>query len=370
MNIFAKSAKAAALSGALLCPAAALAEGDVQGYWAGGYVDGQGGEIQFEMTVIEGYGLLKYDTSNWGALGFAICEYIFALEGGQPGKLTRNSGAGTGDCLETPAFTISRPGQDGVTLVFANPEIALEAVELAGILRPFAPTEAHAPVAGLDVLGAAPGMSFEEIDAVLTEKGYARHEVSGAVLEYDGFTIEHKAWGRTPDESDTPTDWVYATFTAKKDWAAEETPVATNVGREWDIPESEGISGATMVDTLAKKYGARSNSINEDRMYDRAGQVMLDTLSCPDGAHQPINANYALRSESGEEQVYVTCGPIVKAYVGTDSSTGRAISLKLRVTDPDPIWADFWSTWSHTEGARIKSIHDGVTGATGAAPEL
>ena len=97
---------------------------------------------------------------------------------------------------------------------------------------------------------------------------------------------------------------------------------------------------------------------------------MLDTLSCPEGAHQPINANYALRSESGEELVYVTCGPIVRAYVGMDASTGRAISLKLRVTDPDPIWADFWSTWSHTEGARIKSIYDGVAGATGAAPEL
>lgn len=370
MDILVKFARIGLTSLTLLCPVAALADSDVQGYWAGGYIDGQGGEIQFEMTVIDGYGLLKYDTSNWGALGFAICEYVFALEGGQPGKLTRNSGAGTGECLETPAFTVSRPGPDGVPLVFASDEIALDTVELAGILRSLDPTEAHAPVAGLDVLGAAPGMSFDEIDAILTEKGYVRHEAGDTVLEYDGFTIGHRAWGRSPDESDTPTDWVYATFTAAKDWAPDETPVATHVGREWDIPESEGISGATMVDTLAKKYGPRSNDISEDRMYDRAGQIMLDTLSCPEGAHQPINANYALRSESGEEQVHVTCGPIVRAYVGTDSSSGRAVSLKLRVTDPDPVWADFWSTWSHTEGARIKSLHDGVTGATGAAPEL
>ena len=68
--------------------------------------------------------------------------------------------------------------------------------------------------------------------------------------------------------------------------------------------------------------------------------------------------------------VFVTCGPVLNGYIGTDSATGRAVALKLRITDPDPIWNDFWQTWSHTEAARLKSVYDGVTSATGAAPEL
>ena len=351
-------------------PVAAQGAGDVQGYWAGGYTDGQGGEIQFELTVIDGVGELKYNASNWGALGFAICEYLFPLENGQPGKVTRNSGAGTGDCLAEPAFTLDRPAPDTLTLAFANPEVALDSVELGGILRPFDPATAHAPVAGLDILGVAPGMTFDAIDAALTEKGYARQETRDGTLEYDGFTIAQRAWARGADADGQPDDWVFATFTAAKDWMPDETPVATDVGRDWQIPEAEGIAGATMVDTLAKKYGPRSNTINEDRMYDRVGQVMADSYTCPEGIHQPVLSNYMLESESGSEEVAVTCGPILKAYVGTDSSTGRATWLKLRITDPDPLWHDFWLTWSHGEGARLKTVYDAVTGATGAAPEL
>jgi hypothetical protein len=44
-----------------------------EGYWSGGYTDGQGGEIQFELTVIGSIGELKYNATNWGPLGFAIC---------------------------------------------------------------------------------------------------------------------------------------------------------------------------------------------------------------------------------------------------------------------------------------------------------
>lgn len=355
-----------------LCAVPVLAEGtsDVQGYWAGGYTDGQGGEIQFELTAIEGIGELKYDASNWGALGFAICEYLFPIENGQPGKVTRNSGAGTGECLAEPDFTISRPTPDSMSLVFTNPEVALDSVELGGVLRPFNPAEAHAPVAGLDILGIAPGMTFDAINAALGEKDYARVEERDDVLEYDGFKIAQRAWARGKDEDRNPNDWVFATFTAGKEWAADVVPVATDVGRDWQIPATEDVAGATMVDSLAKKYGPRSNTINEDRMYDRSGAVMADTLSCPEGAHQPISSNYMLTGERGEEEVSVTCGPILKAYVGTDSDTGRASWLKLRITDPDPLWDDFWQTWSHGEGARLKSVYDGVTGATGEAPEL
>ena len=355
---------------ALVSPTLAQTASDIRGYWAGGYTDGQGGEIQFEMTVIEDVGELKYNSTNWGALGFAICEYVFPVENGVPGKVTRNSGAGTGDCLAEPSFTVARPTPETLTLTFANPEVALDAVEMGGILRPFDPAQAHAPIAGLDILGIAPGMTFDQIDPLLTGKDYARKEDRDRVLEYQGFTIEQKAWGKGADEYDNPTDWVFVTFTSKKEWAADEVPVATDVGREWNIPESDGIAGATMVDTLAKKYGPRSNDINEDRLYDRAGQVLVGAFSCAEGMHQPLMSNYTLASEVGEEEVSVTCGAILKAYVGTDSSTGRATVLKIRLTDPDPIWADFWSTWGHNEAARLKSIYGGVTGATGAAPEL
>lgn len=367
INILAQSG-VALLFGATILQAADTA--DVQGYWAGGYTDGQGGEIQFEMTVIDGVGELKYNASNWGALGFGICEYLFPLENGQPGTVTRNSAAGTGDCLAEPAFTLSRATPDAISLVFKNPEVALDAVELGGVLRPFDPAAAHAPVAGLDILGIAPGMTFDAIDPVLSEKGYARQEARDNTLEYEGYKIAQKVWGRDQDGDGQPEDWVFATFTSERDWATDDTPVATDVGRDWQIPASENVSGATMVDGLAKKYGARSNTINEDRMYDRAGAVMADTLSCPEGAHQPITSNYMLDSEQGSEEIAVTCGPILKAYVGSDSDTGRATWLKLHITDPDPLWDDFWKTWSHGEGARLKSVFDGVTGATGAAPEL
>lgn len=358
------------LSAVLVSPVFAQTSTDIRGYWAGGYTDGQGGEIQFEMTVIEDVGELKYNASNWGALGFAICEYVFPVENGVPGKLTRNTGAGTGDCLAQPSFTATRPGPETLTLTFANPEVALDAVEMGGVLRPFDPAQAHAPVAGLDILGVAPGMTLDQIDALLSEKGYARKEDRDRVLEYQGFTIAQKAWGKGADDYGNPTDWVFATFTAKKEGDAEAVPVATDVGREWTIPAADGIAGSTMVDTLAKKYGPRSNDINEDRIYDRAGKVMADAYGCTRGTHQPLQSNYTLATEVGTEEVAVTCGPVLKAYVGTDSATGRAIKLNLRLTDPDPLWADFWATWGHNEAARLKSVYDGVTGATGAAPEL
>lgn len=349
-----------------------LAQGtpDVQGYWAGGYTDGQGGEIQFELTLIDGIGELKYNTSNWGALGYAICEYVFALENGQPTKITRNSGAGTGDCLAEPALTIARPSPEVLALTFANPEVALDVVELGGILRPFDSAEAHAPVAGLDILGIAPGMTQEAIDAALSDKDYARVESRDRVLEYDGFTIDQLAWGTKPGEDGEPTDLVFVTFTARKSWAPDDVPVATNVGRDWSIPESEALAEATLVDTLAKKYGPRSNDINQDRLFDRAGVLMTDSYDCPAGVHQPVPSTWQMDGEIGEETVGVACGPQLKAMVVGDSSTGRAIVMKLRLVDPDPLWADFWQTWSHTEAVRLKTVYDGVTGATGAAPEL
>ena len=81
------------VSAVLVSPAFSQTAPDIRGYWAGGYTDGQGGEIQFEMTVIEDVGELKYNATNWGALGFAICEYVFPVKNGVPGKVTRNSGA-------------------------------------------------------------------------------------------------------------------------------------------------------------------------------------------------------------------------------------------------------------------------------------
>lgn len=366
MNIL----RACAICTALVSPVLAQTPPDLRGYWAGGYMNGQGGQIDFVLTVVEDVGELKYNASNWGSLGFSICEYVFQIENGIPGKLTRNSGAGTGDCLTEPAFTATRTNAETLTLTFANPEIDLETAELGGVLRPFDPAEAHAPIAGLDILGVAPGMTFDQIDGILAEKGYARQENRDRPLEYLGFTIDQKAWGKGADSNGNPTDWLFVTFTARKDWAPDEVPVATDVGREWTILEADGISGATMVETLAKKYGPRSNNINENRYYDRSGQVLADAYVCPQGMHQPLRSNYILASEVGEEEISVTCGAILTAYIGTDSATGRASLLKMRLTDPDPVWADFWATWGHDEAKRLKSVYDGVTGATGAAPEL
>jgi len=357
----------------LLCSAAPLFAQDMaphQGYWAGGYGNGQGGEIQFQLTIIDNIAELKYDATNWGALGFAMCEYLFPLENGAPGTITRNSGAGTGECLEAPSFTLTRANKDSLSLVFSNPEIGLDTVDLAGILRPFDPAEAHAPVAGLDILGIAPGMNEAAITQALSAKGYSRQPQRDRITEYEGFTIDQLVWTSEPVGDDEPLDWIFATFTAKKEWATDQVPVATYIGRDWDIPDEAGISGSTMIETLVKKYGAASNTINEDRLYDRTGAVLIDSYGCPEGPQQSINYEYQLKSEVGNENAALTCGPVLKGYVGTDSSTGRAVSLKLRLTDPDPLWDDFWQTWSHGEYARLRSVYDGVTGATGSAPEL
>lgn len=357
---------------ALVASGPAVAQGapDVQGFWAGGYVDGRGGQIQFQLTIIDGLGELKYDTSNWGDLGFSICEYLFPVENGQPGKVLRNSGAGTGDCLGEPVFTLTRANKDVLSLAFTNPEIDLEAAELSGVLRPFDPAEAHAPIANLDILGATPGMTLDQIEQLLGDKGYARQENRDRLMEYQDFTRDMLAWGRAPNDQGKPTDWFFASFSAKKSWAPDDAPVAMSIARDWTIPTSEAIAGATMVESLATKYGPRSNSINEARFYDRSGTVLQDAYSCGDGPHQPIQSSYQLDDELGNEEISVTCGAVLDAYVSTDSSTGRAVRLKLRITDPDPLWDDFWKTWSHSEGARIKAVYEGVAGATGKAPEL
>ena len=227
------------VSAVLVSPAFSQTAPDIRGYWAGGYTDGQGGEIQFEMTVIEDVGELKYNATNWGALGFAICEYVFPVENGVPGKVTRNSGAGTGDCLAEPAFTVARPAPETLTLTFANPEVALDAVEMGGILRPFDSAQAHAPIAGLDILGIAPGMTFDQIDPLLTGKDSERKEDSDRVLEYQGFTIEQKAWGKGADEYDNPTDWVFVTFTS-----VQIVALALNGAPVTDSPLLSGARGS------------------------------------------------------------------------------------------------------------------------------
>lgn len=170
--------------------------------------------------------------------------------------------------------------------------------------------------------GVAPETAFDQID--VAEKGYVRREDRDRQLDYQGFTIDQKAWGNGADSNGNPIDWLFLTFTTRKDWAPEEIPVATDVGREWNILEADGISGATMVETLAMKHGPRSNGINKNCYYYRSGQVLADALGCPGGMPQPLRSNYLLSSEIGEEEITVTCGSILTAYLVTATGTGRA----------------------------------------------
>lgn len=38
---------------------------DLRGYWAGGNLNAQGGQINFARTVVEDVGELSYNASNW-----------------------------------------------------------------------------------------------------------------------------------------------------------------------------------------------------------------------------------------------------------------------------------------------------------------
>lgn len=327
---------------------------DVQGFWASGYGNGNGGQIQ--LTIIDGIGALRLDSQNWGDLGFALYEYLFPVEGGQTGQVLRNTGAGTGNCPDALGVQLQRPSAEMLAVTLDSPAIGTDAFGFGGILTPLDPAARHAPIPGFDVLGTAPGMTEAEIDAILTEKGFSRTLDRKRSDDYGTHTLDMRAWGRSPDEKGKPTDWIFATFTARKDWLPDEVPVASSVGRDWNIPTSEAISGATLVNSLAQKYGPRSNSINEDRLYDRAGNALADAFSCPDGFHQQVRTSYQMSDMLGEEDVQVTCGGILDGYIGTDSSSGRAIRLMLRLTDPDPLRDDFWKTWSHAEGARLKTV--------------
>lgn len=362
-----------ALPAAALCSffgSPALAAEDVQGFWAGGYVNGMGGSIGFELTSLGTVGEIKYNATNWGQLGYAICEYVFGEhDGTAPVTAVRNTGAGTGNCLESFEFTPVRVSQEVLNLQFAGPEFELDAAELGGILTP-ASDEMRPKIPGFDVLGVSPGMTLAAMETELAGKGFTVLPERGSVGAYQGYTIDQVAWGRSPGADGRPTDLIFATFTARKEWAPDAEPVATYVGRDWTVSPDDAISGTTMTQGLVQKYGPRSNSITEARYFDQSGAVLQDAYGCPSGSHQAVPLDYQLGITVGREEIAPTCSGIVEASVSTDYSTGRVRQVQIRLIDPLPLRNDFWEVWSHGQSERLSLLYESVTGATAAAPEL
>jgi hypothetical protein len=181
--------------------------------------------------------------------------------------------------------------------------------------------------------------------------------------------VKQLAWGKEPDQYDNPTNSVYVSFTAKKEWLPKDTPVAATIGRHWDIPGDAGLLGSTLIDSIESKYGPRSDASFEKRNYGRDGKN-LSSLSCPESVVQEIPYNFIGDSERGESSISTGCGVVLDIYIGTDFSTGRASTLKMRMADSDLHWKDFWSVWSHEELSNMQVLYDGLFKAAGKGPAL
>ena len=358
------------LASTLAMPTLAQADASVEGYWAAGYSDGQGGDINFELTVVGDFGQFRYTSSNWESMGFGRCEYVFSVKSGAVSEIFHNSGADVGICLDNVSFAAHQTTRDSVQLILGDAEFGLEAVELSGIIRPSPDPDRLGHVTELDVLGIAPGMTLETIDNLLIPKGFVRDNSRESVFSFEDYVIDHKAWRRDIDASGVPQDWVFVTFTSKKDWAPEELPIAATIGREWTIPAADSMTTDAMLKTLTEKYGAPSVPGGQDWLYDQSGRLVPGGQSCGETPHQKITVNYMFLDETGTDEVSASCSAVIRSHVGSAPSTGRATQLKLILADVNTAWADYWLIWRHFEGQRLEGIFDAVSTSTGAAPDL
>lgn len=338
---------------------------DFQGYWSSAY--GGNGKINFELTVINDLATFKYDTQGWGDLGYDTCQYVFKLQGNSPVEVKRNTAYGS-QCLPSLNLTLSRSDSDKL-IAKVNPEFGIEDLELWGVLRPITDADKRKEIPNQDILGIKFGMTLDQIDDLMKDQDYSRYDRDFKTWDYNGYSAESYAWGKEPNEYNTPQNLVYVTFTSKKEWQPDLTPVAATIGRDWSIPDSAQLLGATLMSSLEAKYGPSSSAGFGNRLYGRDGKL-INSLSCPDFTVQDIPYTYTGESTSGEVTAEMGCGVKMEVFTYIDSSTGRAGSLKMRMTDSDLIWADFWDNWSHGQIEDMEVLYNGLFNSTGKGPTL
>ncbi|WP_376870203.1 hypothetical protein [Albirhodobacter sp. R86504] len=345
---------------------------DTEGVWFSGYEKGYN-SIELNLTQIEKLGKLEIQFNRWAPFeGYARCQYVFAVEPGLPAKALVNGAYGqAAQCPAGFSVTLERSAANGLLLGFERADFLTKA-EMNASLRPFRAADARVPVAGLDILGLAPGMARADVEAVLEAAGYEldRDEIGGTM----GRGWEAQALNAVKrDAPEGASDIIGVQFTPVFE-GESPTERLELVGRNWEISASEQLSEITLKQALTQKYGAALNG-GSDWAYDRAGAV----LATSDAEREACKPNGLQRFVAGDSfpgwslrrsELSPSCGPRLTSYMRSDSSSGRAERLILVLYDPDIAWDRFWTIWSRDELRGIETLYDGVSNATAAAPKL
>jgi len=336
------------------------------GYFASGYNFSAGGSIQLNITLFDDLARLQTEIRETQAIGFAVCTYVFKLEGNAAETVILDTAqVASDDCPRDFGLRFERVSLDKLNVTFDGAEF-LETAEFVALLRPLSGDELYNPIEGLDVLGIKPGMKATEARAAALDMGFEQAEQWSLTTTGDGWKATDEVFVRKP----APNNRWYEILTLGLSAVTEDgsdNPVVTRIGRKWTIQAEENVVAATLENALREKYGPPRNPGQLRVSYDRLGNAGADINSCKIGSLQSVQYGLAQISLS-DGQTFPGCGPQIGGVLRAGPN-GLATSLDISVTDTGLVWDSFWRSWSFAERRDIQTLYEGMT-ATGSAPEL
>ena len=364
------SRRAAATAGAiLLSTTAAMAEHD--GFYNVSYND-----IGFSLTQIGGHGELIVEPQGFGKMGFGRCIVNFSRdENGAVKDMSPVAQQNSATCPESLVFSVA-PGEKGmykITFTEGGP-LAGKDFDLFPVLQPM--REEFRPVApkGFDVLGLTIGQTRAEVEAALTEKGFARHEGGSSKAEYtSGASRSYDLWTKGTDpNTDRPEDNISLTYTTviPGDDAPERVAL---LSRQWNVQPEAKLSMVNLNKSLEEKHGKTTSGFDA-RIYDRAGELVPKAFQpvCDPAIHlQAVSLDYRAIAMQNSEQLSTACGAKVDIMtIESFETPGAAGMLKVTLVKGDVAYEDFWKTWSAAEEKELAERFELQSGMTGSAPAL
>lgn len=354
----------------LLASGAALAADD--GFFNVSYRD-----IGFDLTQIGGYGELVVNAQGFKGLSYGTCTLNFTRDA--EGKIQDKASVVQGSsatCPEELDFTLT-PGKNGLySLSFqSGGPLAGQSFDMFPVLVPMRDDLRITAPKGFDILGLTIGLTRTEIEAALTEKGYAPVEGYERKDDYQGgFSKAKSLWGKGKYQHDEtkPADMIAISWTALIEGEPGEER-AEYIGRNWRIPPGDNLSVANLRKSLDDKHGKTTSGF-EDRLYDRTGALAPAAFQpvCPEDVHlQTVNSGYYFIGEGGDLQLAPACGSQLKVMVLEDYEVkGRASALIVGLMKGDVAYESFWTTWSRGEAEALKARYDQQTEMSESKPEL